>query len=157
MSIYHCRYCHRRYCHRRYCHCSNCHCRCCCCRKFCYGMIYSFFSQLNYSLFGITDNDIDCEKGETLKSNNEGTEIITTQPSNILHNFELEKKQSTNKQINFHNQIINKRSSTKKCISLDTTTTKKTSPRLSSWDIVEDIYDDIHNDEYEKYNDVFKD
>ena len=151
MNIYHCRYCKR-----RYCHCPNCHCRCCHCRNFCYDIISSFFSQLNYSLFGITDEYIDCEKGETLKSNNEGTEIITTQPSNILHNFELEKKQSTNKQINFHNQIINKRSSTKKCISLDTTTTKKTSPRLSSWDIVEDIYDDIHNDEYEKYNEVFE-
>ena len=135
MSIYHCRYCKR-----RYCHCSNCQCRCCCCRKFCYSMIYSFFEQFNNCLFGNQDDEyIDCEKGQQFKSNNEETEeIITNQPSNP-------------------NQSIKKRSPKKKCISPNTLTTKKTSSRLSSWDIVEDVYDDIHNDEYEKYNDVFED
>ena len=150
MNIYHCRYCKR-----RYCHCPNCHCRCCHCRNFCYGIISSFFSQLNNCLFGNQD-DIDCEKGNNLNSTNEVTEIITTQPSNIPHDFELEKRQSTNKQFNYHNQILNKRPSNKKCISPDTITTKKTSSRLSSWNIVEDVYDDIHNDEYEKYNEVFE-
>ena len=95
-----------------------------------------------------------------LNSTNEVTEIITSQPSNIPHDFELEKRQSTNKQFKYHNQILNKRPSNKKCISPDTITTKKTSSRLSSWNIVEDVYDDIHNDihndEYEKYNEVFE-
>ena len=145
MNIYHCRYCKR-----RYCHCPNCHCR-----NFCYGIISSFFSQLNNCLFGNQD-DIDCEKGNNLNSANEVTEIITTQPSNIPHDFELDKNKSTNKQFKYHNQILNKRPSNKKCIGPNTISTKKISPRLSSWDIVEDVYDNIHNDEYEKYNEVFE-
>ena len=189
MSIYQCRYCHR-----RYCHCPNCHCRCCYCRKFCYGIIYSFFSQLNNCLFGNQDNEyIDCEKGKkypfesdkendlwsfsrsdsqellvnshvthvshrTLKdiSNNEGTKIITNQPSNIPYDFELEKKQSTNKQFNFPNQSIKKRCLEKNSI-LSNTITRDTSSVSPSWNIIEDVYEDVNNNEYEKkYNNVFE-